>query len=123
MTMETQQATREVIGPVDYLIVRFPGNKFTGKIAPELRRLQDSGIVRVIDIILVRKDEKGRSSPSRWTDLPGEAGDAFRGLHRQARNMVLPGRCGDHRRRTARQQLGWGEFSSRISGPLAKEGF
>ena len=46
MTMETQQATREVIGPVDYLIVRFPGNKFTGKIAPELRRLQDSGIVQ-----------------------------------------------------------------------------
>jgi len=28
------------MGPVDYLMVRFPGNKFTGKIAPELARLE-----------------------------------------------------------------------------------
>ncbi len=117
MTMETQQATREVIGPVDYLIVRFPGNKFTGKIAPELRRLQDSGIVRVIDIILVRKDEKGNVESFEDYRPTRRGGGCFQGLHRQARNMVLPGRCGDHRRRTARQQLGWG-VSLRISGPF-----
>ena len=36
--MTAQQGT--VMGPVDYLMVRFPGNKFTGKIAPELARLE-----------------------------------------------------------------------------------
>ena len=38
------------MGPVDYLMVRFPGNKFTGKIAPELARLEKKGIIRVIDM-------------------------------------------------------------------------
>jgi hypothetical protein len=77
MAMEIQQHAERVMGPVDYLVVKFPGNKFTGKIAPELRRLHDSGIVRVIDIILVRKDEEGNVESLEIADLEGEAGKAF----------------------------------------------
>ena len=47
------------IGPVEYLVVGFPGNKFTGKIAPELKALVDSGTVRVLDLIFIGKDVDG----------------------------------------------------------------
>lgn len=47
------------LGPVEYLIVGFPGNRFTGEIAPELARLIDSGTVRILDLTFVGKDEDG----------------------------------------------------------------
>ena len=50
----------KVLGPVDYLMVRFPGNKFSGKIVPELESLEKKGIIRVIDAVLVLKDAKGK---------------------------------------------------------------
>jgi len=47
------------IGPVEYLILGFPGNKFTGQIVPELTKLLDSGLVRVIDLAFISKDADG----------------------------------------------------------------
>jgi hypothetical protein len=76
MTMETMQKQR-VMGPVDFLVVRFPGNKFTGRIAPELRALEDSGTVRVIDLIFIRKDEEGNVESFEVADLGGEGENAF----------------------------------------------
>jgi hypothetical protein len=47
------------IGPVEYIIVGFPGNKFTGEIAPELIALVESGTVRILDLIFIGKDADG----------------------------------------------------------------
>jgi hypothetical protein len=47
------------IGPVEYVIISFPGNKFTGEIVPELARLVDSGTVRILDMTFVGKDADG----------------------------------------------------------------
>jgi hypothetical protein len=47
------------IGPVEYIIVGFPGNKFNGHIAPELGKLIDSGTIRVLDLVFVMKDAEG----------------------------------------------------------------
>jgi Family of unknown function (DUF6325) len=46
-------------GPVEYIIVAFPGNKFTGEIAPELMALVESGTVRILDLIFIGKDADG----------------------------------------------------------------
>jgi hypothetical protein len=46
----------QTMGPVDYLLVGFPGNKFTGKIMPELVDLEQRNIVRIIDLVFVTKD-------------------------------------------------------------------
>jgi Family of unknown function (DUF6325) len=48
------------IGPVEYLILGFPGNNFTGQIVPELAKLLDSGLVRIIDLTFITKDAVGR---------------------------------------------------------------
>jgi uncharacterized membrane protein len=71
------------IGPVQYLVVEFPGNEFSGDIAPALADLIESGLVRVIDLVFVMKDEEGNVSSfefdqldelAPFADLDGEAG-------------------------------------------------
>ena len=47
------------IGPVEYMILGFPGNHFTGEVAPELARLVESGTIKVIDLVFIGKDAEG----------------------------------------------------------------
>ncbi len=49
----------EEIGPVDYMIVAFPGNKFRGEVVPALADLVDAGTIRIIDATFVGKDKNG----------------------------------------------------------------
>ncbi len=51
----------DVLGPVDYLVVEFPAEKanFSGEIAAELKDLVERGVVRVLDLLLLRKDADG----------------------------------------------------------------
>ena len=59
----------EEIGPVDYAIVAFPGNRFRGEIAPAIGDLVDDGTIRIIDIAFVGKDEEGNSIAMELTEL------------------------------------------------------
>jgi uncharacterized membrane protein len=47
------------IGPIELLVVKFPGNQFKGEIAPALQELIDNGTIHVIDLIFAIKDEEG----------------------------------------------------------------
>jgi len=55
------EAGSDELGPVDYLVVEFPAGeqKFSGEMADELLRLADSGIVRILDLLVIAKDESG----------------------------------------------------------------
>jgi uncharacterized membrane protein len=47
------------VGPVDVYIIGFPGNKFSGRIAPAIQELVDNGTIRVLDLLFVMKDADG----------------------------------------------------------------
>jgi hypothetical protein len=47
------------LGPVDWMVVEFPGSRFRGEIAPALDDLVEQGTIRVLDLVLIRKDEDG----------------------------------------------------------------
>jgi uncharacterized membrane protein len=51
------------------LVVGFDGTEFTGEIATELRRLRDHDIVRLVDLLVVRKDEDGSVDALETSDL------------------------------------------------------
>jgi Family of unknown function (DUF6325) len=68
------------IGPVEYMIVAFPGNEFKGEILPELARLQDTNTIRIIDLALVIKDEDGKAEALEVSDLGSEFGGALANL-------------------------------------------
>jgi hypothetical protein len=57
------------IGPVEYLIVAFPGNRFRGEIAPALADLVEAGTIRIMDIAFVAKDEDGEVAAFELTEL------------------------------------------------------
>lgn len=65
------------IGPVDYLIVSFPGNEFKGEILPALGELVDNGTVRIIDLAFVAKDADGNVLALELSDLAPDMQDAF----------------------------------------------
>jgi uncharacterized membrane protein len=66
--------TAENLGPIQMLTLAFPGNRFQGEILPELDRLKSEGVVRVIDMLIVRKDSQGKVMVATASDLDfGEA--------------------------------------------------
>jgi uncharacterized membrane protein len=76
--LTTEMKKEEIMGPVDFLVIMFPGNKFNGKIAPELSRLERSGIIKVIDLLMVMKDSAGEVKTIELRNLGGEVGEAFK---------------------------------------------
>ena len=76
MTDTTTQAVREntdldSLGPIDYIVVEFPAaaSNFTGEMARELLALVDSGTIRVIDVLILTKDEDGTVEAMELSDI------------------------------------------------------
>ena len=63
------------VGPVDVFIIGFPGNKFTGRIAPAILDLVENGTIRVLDLLFVMKDAEGVVTSLKASDLDDEGAD------------------------------------------------
>ena len=61
------------MGPVDYLVVEFPTGEsnFNGEMAAELAALAESGTIRVLDVLILRKDADGAVEALEIDDLDG----------------------------------------------------
>ena len=68
------------IGPVQYLIVAFPGNRFSGEIAPALAKQVEAGTIRIIDIAFVGKTENGEVAGFELSDLDPDVRSALEEL-------------------------------------------
>lgn len=64
-------------GPIEFIVLGFPGNKFSGKIMPELEALVNNKIVRILDLTFVKKDEKGEVQFLEFNDLTPEETTLF----------------------------------------------
>ncbi len=65
----------DIAGPVDWLLLRFPGNQFTGEIVPALSELVESGTVRILDLVFVTKDADGNVAAVELSELGAAASD------------------------------------------------
>jgi len=63
----------EDMGPIDYVVIEWPGRQPDGEAAPLLVDLVDRGVIRVLDIAFIAKDEDGSVSSAEMSDF----GDAF----------------------------------------------
>ena len=68
---EEEGTSLDELGPVDYLVVEFPAgaSNFTGEMAKELLALVDSGTIRVIDILILTKNEDGSVDAMELSDI------------------------------------------------------
>ena len=64
------------MGPIDYLIVEWPGRQPNGEAAPHLIDLVDRGLIRIIDLAFIAKDEDGSVARLEIADL-GDEVEAF----------------------------------------------
>ena len=70
------ETTIDELGPVDYIVVEFPGSQFNGEIAPVLGDLIDRDLIDVLDLVFVTKDEDGTIEGLELGDLDeGVAGE------------------------------------------------
>ena len=70
----------EEIGPVDYALIVFPGNRFRGEIAPAIADLVDAGTIRIIDIAFVGKDADGTAVAMELTELDPDVQEGLESL-------------------------------------------
>jgi len=76
------------LGPVDYLVVEFPGSNFNGEIMPELVDLVERGIVRVLDLVLIKKDDDGSFEAFEFADIESGALGELRELERELADLL-----------------------------------
>ena len=63
------------VGPVDVYIIGFPGNKFTGRVAPAILELVENGTIRILDLLFVSKDAEGVTTVIQAEDLDQEGAE------------------------------------------------
>ena len=73
------ETSLDELGPVDYVVVEFPAgtSNFTGEMAAELLALVDAGTIRVIDVLILTKNEDGSVDAAELSDIE-ELGDLER---------------------------------------------
>jgi hypothetical protein len=59
-------------GPIDYLVVEFPGSKMNGEAFPILVDLADRGIIRILDLAFISKGTDGRVVGMSIADFDGD---------------------------------------------------
>lgn len=75
-------------GPIELLVLKFPGNHFTGEIAPALKELVDNKTIRVIDLLFAIKDKDGNVAILEVNDLDDEDFDVFEPVVTEADGLL-----------------------------------
>src|SRR5215211_4909223 len=76
------------LGPIELVVIKFPGNKFTGEITPALADLVDKGLVRIIDLLFVAKDEDGTILVEEIANLGDDAYAQFEAVVSDVNGML-----------------------------------
>lgn len=76
------------MGPVEFILLGFEGNRFTGDIAPALAELVDKGFVRLVDVAVVMKDADGETNILEMQELDADVADAVRALAGEVRGLM-----------------------------------
>ena len=90
-------------GPIDFIALEFPGNRFKGEILPDLLELVDKGIIRIIDLVIIMKDQ-GEVIVRELRELDAAHIDMFNPLKAEVSQMITDGRHRHDRRATRREQ-------------------
>lgn len=75
------------VGPVEYIVLAFPGNQFNGDVVPALSELVEQGLVRILDLVFVKKDADGGAGGFELGDLTHEEASAFSKLNHQVKGL------------------------------------
>jgi hypothetical protein len=63
------------LGPIDYILVEWSGRQPNGEVAPHLVDLVDRGLIRILDLVFIAKDEDGSVTGLELSELAGEVAE------------------------------------------------
>jgi len=75
-------------GPVEYVVIAFPGNRFKGEIVPAVAELVDTGIVRILDVAFIKKDADGNTTMFEYDTLDDVLAFGFADIDRGGRGRA-----------------------------------
>lgn len=78
------------MGPLEYMVIEFEGNHFTGEILPELQALRDRGVMRIVDLVFIQKDMDGNVVAQELSDLTEEQAKPFGPIAGDMLRMFTP---------------------------------
>ena len=67
----------DLLGPIDYTLIGFPGTSFGDQMAKELLALVDAGVVRIYDLVVIQKEADGSYHTLALDDLPADEVGGF----------------------------------------------
>ena len=76
------------LGPIDFIALEFPGNRFRGEILPDLLELVDKEIIRVIDLVIIMKDQEGQVTVRELRELDPAHVELFNPLKAEVNEMI-----------------------------------
>lgn len=80
---------RSTLGPIEILAVAFPGSRFKGEIVPALHELVEGGVIRILDLVFVKKEVDGTVTALEVGELEGgETIDSFGSLGSAGEELI-----------------------------------
>jgi hypothetical protein len=76
------------VGSIEFAVIAFPGSNFKGEIIPAIQELVDNGIVRLLDLVIVKRDADGTIESVEVSALSDELGDSFSGLPHEVQGLI-----------------------------------
>ena len=85
-----QEVSHMTLGPLEYTVVGFAGNNFSGRIADELGRVVENGTIRVVDLVFVARDADGETAIVELDASEDESFAAFAPLLEGLMGLLTP---------------------------------
>jgi hypothetical protein len=76
------------VASIEYAVIAFPGSHFKGEIIPAMKELVDNGIVRLLDLVIVKRDADGDIESVEVSALPADEAAHFSGLEHQVSGLL-----------------------------------
>jgi uncharacterized membrane protein len=76
------------LGPIDFIALEFPGNRFKGEILPDLFELAEKEIIRILDLVMITKDQDGQVTVRELRELDPAHMEMFNPLKAEVNQMI-----------------------------------
>lgn len=76
------------MGPVELLVVEFRGNHFKGEIVPALKNVIDKGLIRVVDLVFVKKNKNGQVDVYELQEMEEDIAEIFNSITSDVNGMI-----------------------------------
>ena len=77
-----------MVGPLEFIGIEFPGNRFRGEIMPTLVNLVNKGLIRIVDLVFIKKDQNGNVFSFELNEIDKDTAKLFAPFVKELKTML-----------------------------------